>query len=372
MPSGGGIWHVTHYQERLEKDLNEIRSGLSDVAELVQEQIGDAVKALLDFNHGLASEVILRDRIVNRRTRRLDDLCHGFVVRHLPVGHHLRYVSAVLRLDVALERVGDYASTICRHALRCSGPPQEQIARDMERMAQQSRTCLAEALAAFQNEDADLAQKTLGLTYSMDAIHDDAFEDLSATGERDKLPLRDLFGFVRTLYVLLRVSDQAENVAHETLFATTGEPKEPKVYRIIFVDRANDCRALVAEAYARKTFSECGSFSSAGWDPADSIRPEALPFFEEHGFSTEDLHPKGLPDFMTEPVHYHVVIGLDEKAKEEVGELPYKTVFLNWDLGPCPFGNDDPNGMERLEGIYREIAARMRDLMEILVGRDAC
>ena len=64
------------------------------------------------------------------------------------------------------------------------------------------------------------------------------------------MPVRDLFGFGRTLYVLLRVSDQAENIAHETLFAASGEPKEPKVYRVVFVDRANDCRALVAEAYA--------------------------------------------------------------------------------------------------------------------------
>ena len=363
---------MTHYQKRLEMDLEEIRSGLKEVADLVQAQVGEAVKALLDFDHALAGEVILRDRIINRTTRKLDDLCHGFVVRHLPVGQHLRYASAVIRLDVALERIGDYAVTICRHALRCSGPPEASIARDIERMAQQARTCLSEALAGFQEQNSDVALKTLGLTYSMDAIHDDAFANLVTAGERDEVPVRDLFGFVRTLYVLLRVSDQAENVAHETLFAATGEPKEPKVYRVIFVDRSNDCRALVAEAYARKTFAECGSFTSAGWDPADTLRPEAIPFFQEHGFSMDGLAPKGLPDFMAEPVHYHVVIGLDDKAREMVGELPYKTVFLDWDLGPCPFGEHDPNALERLEGIYRQITSRMRDLMQILVGPDAC
>jgi phosphate transport system protein len=371
MPSGGRVSNVVHYQERLEKDLAEIRSGLKDVAELVQEQVGDAVKALLDFDSELANEVILRDRIVNRNTRNLDDLCHGFVVRHLPVGHHLRYVSAVLRLDVALERIGDYAVIVCRHTLRCSGPPSSLVARDIELLAQQARTCLAESLVAFHEESTDLARKTLGLTYNMDTIHDNAFEDLVATGERNNVPMRDLFGYIKTLYALLRVSDQAENIARETLFAVTGELKQPKVYRIIFVDRANDCRALVAEAYARKTYAHCGAFSSAGWEPADSIRSDAIPFFEQHGFSLEDLHPKGLPDFKAEPRHFHVVIGLDEKAREMVGELPYKTVFLNWDLGPCPLGRDDPKAMERLEGIYREIASRMRDLMQILVGPDA-
>ncbi len=151
--------------------------------------------------------------------------------------------------------------------------------------------------------------------------------------------------------MLLRVSDQAENIAQETLFAATGETKNPKVYRILFVDRANDCRSQLAEAYSRKTFPECATFSSAGWDPADSIRPEiaALPGgpWASH---RRTATPKRVPDLMAEPKHFHVVIGLDEKAREMIGELPYKTVFLNWDLGPCPFSENDPDATSDLRG----------------------
>jgi protein-tyrosine-phosphatase len=290
------------------------------------------------------------------------------VVRHLPVGHHLRYVSAVLRVGVALERIGDYAATVSRHALRCSGPPPELVARDMELLAHQARACLAEALQAFREESADLARRTMGLTYNMDSTHDKASEDLIATGERHNVPVRDLFGYVKALYVLLRVSDQAENIAQETLFAVTGETKNPKTYRILFVDRSNDCKSLLAEAYARKAFPESGSFSSAGWEPGDSVRPEALAFLAEHGFSLEGLRPKRIPELMAEPRHFHVAVGLDPEAREMVGELPYKTVFLNWDLGLCPFGE---GGAERAEEVYRQIASRLTELMLILRGEDA-
>jgi phosphate transport system protein len=359
---------MTHYQERLDKDLQEIRSGVQSAAELAQEQVGDAVKALLAFDLDLATRVILRDRIINRRTRSLDHLCHGFVIRHLPAGRHLRYISAVLRLGPALERIGDYAVTVSRHALRCSGPPPEHVARDIELLAHQARVCLAEALAAFQEESVNRASKTLGLTYNMDSTHDIASEELVATGERQNIPIRELLGYAKTLYVLLRVSDQAENIAQETIFAVTGETKNPKVYRILFVDRTNDCKSLMAEAYARKAFPDGGAFSSAGWDPATAVRPEARAFFEEHGFSLEGLHPKRLPELMAEPKHFHVVIGLDTEAREMVGALPYKTVFLNWDVGPCPFGE---GGTERAEEIYRDIASRLSELMQILRGVDA-
>ncbi len=362
---------MSHYEERLERDLQEIRSRLRAVADLVEEQVRDAVQALLTLDTELANRVVLQDRIVNRETRALDQRCHGFVVRHLPVAHHLRYVSAILRMDVALERVGDYAVTVCRHSLRCSMPPPPEIARDIELIAQQSRDSLAEALKSFHEEDTEIARRALGLTRPVDTTHDKAFEDLVSAGETHDQPVRDLFAYLRALYVLLRVSDQAENIAHETLFAVDGETKNPKVYRILFMDRGNDCRSQIAEAYSKKVFSECGEFTSGGWDPAASLRPEAIPFFEDHGLPLDGLHPKRVPDLMAEPKHYHVIVGLDEKSREMVGEVPYKTVFLNWDLGPCPFSQDDPEAMARLEGIYREITSRLRDLMEILRGPDA-
>jgi len=335
---------VTHYEERLERDLGEIRSRVRTVGDLIEDQVRDAIRTLLTMDPDLANQVILKDRIVNRETMVLDGLCHKFVVRHLPVAHHLRYASAVQRVAVELERVGDYAVTICRHSLRCATPPPERVAKDLDILGQQARFSLAEALKSFHDE---------------------------AEGEAKEEPIRDLFAYLRSLYVLLRVSDQAENIAHDVLFAATGEMKNPKVYRILFVDQANDCRSQLAEAYSRKTFPECATFMSSGWDPADSVHPEILPFLEEHGLSVEDPDPKAIPDLMSEPKHFHVVIGLDEKAREMVGELPYKTVFLNWDLGPCPFGRLDADPTQVLETMYRVIAGQMRDLMEVLRGPDA-
>jgi phosphate transport system protein len=319
----------------------------------------------------LANQVILKDRIVNRETRALDDLSHRFVVRHLPVAGHLRFASAVRSVAMELERVGDYAVTMCRHSLRCSTPPPERVAKDLDLLGQQARFSLSEALKAFYDSDVERARKALGLTAPLDTTHDSAFEDLVSEGEARSQPIRDLFAYLRSLYVLLRVSDQAENIAHDTLFAATGETKNPKVYRIFFVDRGNDCRSQLAEAYARRNYGDCGAYSSGGWDPSDDLRPELIPFLEGHGLQVENPVPKRIPDFMAEPRHFHVVIGLDAQAGEMIGELPYKTVFLNWDLGPCPFSEADPDAEKTFETMYRVIAGQMRDLMEVLRGSDA-
>ena len=47
----------------------------------------------------VANDVVLGDRRVNRKIRDIDHMCHAFIVRHAPSAGHLRYVSAVLRLE---------------------------------------------------------------------------------------------------------------------------------------------------------------------------------------------------------------------------------------------------------------------------------
>jgi protein-tyrosine-phosphatase len=238
-------------------------------------------------------------------------------------------------------------------------------------MGHQARFSLSEALQAFHDQDVDRARKALGMTAPLDTAHDGAFEALVEEGEARQEPVRDVFAYLRSLYVLLRVSDQAENIAHDALFSAAGETKEPKVYRILFVDQANDCRSQLAEALARKAYPDYATYASAGWEPADEIRPEVVPFLREHGLEIEDPRPKRVPNLLAEPKHYHVVIGLDDRARGMIGDLPYKTVFLNWNLGPCPFTDEDPEAIKTFEAMYRVIAGQMRDLMEVLRGPDA-
>ncbi len=361
---------MTHYQERLERDLNEIREKVLGVSCKVEDQVRDGIHAILTFEKDLAYRIILGDREVNRRILELDRLCHAFVVRHLPVAGHLRFVSAVLRLDVALERVGDYAVVACREAVRLSGPPPTTVARDIELISQQARRALSQALKAFHDNDLELARSTFGLAAQLDATYEKVFDDLIAAGERRERPLRDVFSMLRIMNVVQRVGDQAENIARETLFTVAGETKEPKTYRILFVDRRNDCESLMAEAYARKAFHEAGEYASAGWEPAAGTNPMLHRFLDRQGMDARGLSPKKLVPPKEEPRHYHVIIALEKGVREHLGQIPFKSVYLEWDLGLRPEHGEEALSDKRLQDLYETIAFRLRDLMETLRGSD--
>ena len=109
---------MTHYEERLEEDLAHLREGVVAVGEKVQHAMEHAVRALLQGDRELAYATVLGDLPINRDVRALDRQCHVFVARHLPSSGHLRFVSSVMRLNVALERIGDYAVAISREAVQ--------------------------------------------------------------------------------------------------------------------------------------------------------------------------------------------------------------------------------------------------------------
>jgi phosphate transport system protein len=314
----------------------------------------------------LANQVILGDRQVNRRIKELDNLCYAFIVRHAPSAGHLRFAAAVLRLDVALERVGDYASMIGREVVRLSGPPPGAVRRDVELISQQARHTLSQALQAFHHGDVGLARATQGLADQTDLTLETAIKELLAAGEKRELPLRDVFALQRIVNLIKRVAEQSENICEQAIFASTGETKPPKVFRILFVDEHNDRSSQIAEAYARKAFPESGVYESSGWNPTDALDPALIEFMDRRGVDIRPSVPTKLRPVADEPEHYNVIVSFSPGIRDHLGDIPYRTTLLEWRHGIEP-------GMApaTLEKLYQDLAGRVQDLMVTLAGPDA-
>ncbi|NUN53513.1 MAG: phosphate signaling complex protein PhoU, partial [Planctomycetaceae bacterium] len=277
---------MTHYEERLGRDLQVLREKVAALGLLLDAALGSAVRAFLERDRNLASETILGDQPVNRATRELDRLCHAFVVRHLPSAGHLRTISAVLRLSVALERVGDYAVSISREAVQSTSPTPVTVARDIEMMAEQARSVLRQSLKAFHEQSPDLARGTMAMETQNDTVYRKVYRDLLAEAESRDIPVRDTFAFLVILGRLERIADQAKNICEETIFAVTGEVKRARAFRILFIDDRNAGASLLAEAVARKAFPQGASYASAGWDPAPGADPAVLAFMDARGLGS--------------------------------------------------------------------------------------
>ncbi len=103
---------MSHFEQRLEADLEAIRDWVWALGSDVEQALRHAKQALLLRDEDLAYATVLGDGPINRKSRACDRMCHAFIARHLPGAGHLREIAATIRVNVALERIGDYAVTI--------------------------------------------------------------------------------------------------------------------------------------------------------------------------------------------------------------------------------------------------------------------
>jgi phosphate transport system protein len=359
---------VSHYEERLERDLAGIRQHVFKLGERVEESLKQAVEALIANDWDASNEVILGDMVINRSSRELDRTCHAFVVRHAPSAGHLRFVSSVLRISVALERMGDYAVTVSRENIQLTDPLPESVLSDVQLIAHQGWAMLDQALHAFVERDVDLARTTMGQTTQVELTFQKVYADLLAEGEREQHSVKDLFALLGVIASIGRVSDHAKNICEETVFTVTGETKEPKVFRILFVGRRNDSATQIAEAFARKAFPNSGRYESAGWDPADAVPSEFVDHLAEQGLDLSGLVPTPFETSAARLADYHVVVAMGEGVRERIPDVPYRTVVLHWDLPAPESGEDAGDGASRM---YRAVTEQVSSLMVSLRGPNA-
>jgi phosphate transport system protein len=356
------------YQERLEHDLQDIRRRVAELCATVDASVGDAICSLLKFDRGLAAHVILGDYAVNRETRAIDSLCHIFVALHLPSAGILRYISSVMRLTREVERVGDYAVGIAREAVQLTRQVPTDVARDFEMLASHSQHFLRQAMRSFNESNAELARATKETALQEHTTFDKVYGDLLSEGEKGSRSVKDLFALLFSFSRLVRISDQAKNICEETLFATTGEAKEPKVFRILFLDERNDFRSVMAEVIARKGFPGSGHYESAGWRAAERVRPEVVEFLDRHCPDISELAPSAVRTAHAELAAHHVIVSLEGDARAHLPEIPFHTAFLEWDLGPAPGNADVQLDEAQLEDTYKDLSLRIRELMTTLYG----
>lgn len=360
---------MTHFEERLDRDLSRIRKHVSDMAGLVETSTKNAMHALQTGNKQLAAATVLGDHAVNRAMRDIDQLCHRFIALHLPSAGHLRLLSSVIRANIELERIGDYAVTIAREALQLSAPPTGTMAHELERVGNETQLMLRQSIQAFNELNAEMARSTMVMEEQMENDLDIIYAELMANDDHEAV--KNLLAIFAVFTQLKRVADQAKNLCEEAVFAAIGDTKAPKVFKVLFVDEDNSCLSQMAEAIARKNYPGSGYYTSAAKKAAGNLNPTMVEFLDSHGISTTELKAKAIDLTPLELTTHHVIVSLQGPVSSYFENIPFHTTPLEWDIGEPPGSEENEETTRRLEEVYREIALQVRDLMELLRGEEA-
>jgi phosphate transport system protein len=362
---------VTHYEETLQRDIERIRSKIRQMGSLAEAALKTSMRALTERNRQTAYSVVVRDQRIDELEKEIDRLCLEFIVRQQPVAGTLRFAYATIKINLELERVGDYAESIARQILNVCGSdtpsvPSERIAE----IANLAIPMLHDSVSAFVNQDPNLARKAMAAEEAVDRLRHRSNNELVRALQEGKLPVETLMALMNIINRFERVADQAMSICQEALYAYTGEyTKHPgtDVFRVLFVDQHNSCRSQLAEAVGRGLNQPQFVFASAGLDPKE-VDPGTVSFLREKGVDISRQTPRAVAQ-VPNIEHFQVIVALSEEARQSFPDPPTKVVCLDWSVRDPSAVKGTPSEVKAAyEETYDFLRAHLRDLVEAILG----
>jgi hypothetical protein len=271
-------------------------------------------------------------------------------------------MAATMRVNIILERIGDYAVTISRESLQLNKQLPHRFVMQIDMLGDESLQILHDARTAFRDNNAEAARALMQtakmIEHKMDAIYEDLFSADDVLAARTALTVFVVFNLLK------RVADQAKNVCDQTVYAVRGVGKTPKVFNILFLHGENADPAHLAVSVGRKFFPATATFSAAGRFTGKTLSPALEAFLIATGLPEERLESQALAGLQHDLSAYDIVISLEGPVKEYIPQLPFHTSALEWTLPESVTAGDYH---ER----YRVLLEEISSLVNMLSGEQA-
>lgn len=209
-------------RHHFEEGLGAIKQRLLGMGGQVEVRLTEAIQALMERRPELAERVARGDGEINRLQVEIDDRCLKLLALQQPMASDLRFITAAMKINADLERIGDQAVNIAQNALKVITQPPLRPLIDIPRMAELALHMTRDALDAFVRRDAELARKVLLRDDEVDNLKDHVFRVLLTHMMADPGTIERALGLILISRNLERIADHATNVAEDVIFLVEG------------------------------------------------------------------------------------------------------------------------------------------------------
>ena len=215
-------------RNRFDRQLVQLNNELIEMGGMIEKAISDTVKALVNQDIELASNVIEYDEEIDHQDREIEQLCLKLLLQQQPVAKDLRLISAALKMITDMERIGDHATDISEITIELSKESYIKKLDHIQQMAKETMVMLVQSVEAFVNKDMDKARTVI--------VHDDVVDDLFNKVKAELIAMihEDVNAGEQASDLLMaakyfeRIGDHATNISEWVIFSITGQHPDDK------------------------------------------------------------------------------------------------------------------------------------------------
>ena len=189
---------------------------------LVESAVYRSVQGVVEKNEELAQEVLKKEGRINELEIEIDDLAISLLALQAPLAADLRLVTAAIKINNDLERMGDLSVSIAQSAVALMKEPVIRPLIDIPHIAGLAQSMVRKALDAFVNRDADLARSVLASDDAVDNMRTASYHELISFMESNPRQIGQALYLLSVVRNLERIADHATNIAEDVLFLVKG------------------------------------------------------------------------------------------------------------------------------------------------------
>jgi phosphate transport system protein len=205
-------------ERHFETDIQSLKNRLLTMGALVEERVHGALIALIQRDVPGAEKIIAGDQDVNDLQIEIDDRCLKLLALQQPMASDLRLITAAMKINADLERIGDQAVNIAENAVKVLDKPALKPILDLPRMAEIAEAMTRDSLDAFVRKDVALARSVLARDDEVDQLKDHIFRVLLTYMMADPGTIERALSLILVSRNLERIADHATNIAEDVIF----------------------------------------------------------------------------------------------------------------------------------------------------------
>lgn len=212
-----------HTSHTYNQELEVVRTHVLQMGGLVEEQLSNAVKALLEKDSELGAEVARNDYKVNKLEVAIDEECARIIARRQPAAVDLRLILTIIKSITDLERIGDEAEKIGRYAAEASEQLDTNLMLALRHLCEHVKLMLRDTLDAFARVDATRAMQVSETDLEIDREFEAIYRQLITLMMEDPRNIKQSLNVVWCARALERIGDHCCNVCEYVIYLVNGK-----------------------------------------------------------------------------------------------------------------------------------------------------
>jgi phosphate transport system protein len=206
-----------------DRDLENLKTRVLRMGGTVEDLIARCIESLRNRDHEMATQALAIEEEIDSEEVVIEEDCLKLIALYQPVAGDLRFITAVLKINAELERMGDLASHISERARALSRQPEIVLPPDLTAMAKDVQTMVRRSMESLISQDSKIAIEVLQADDTVDEHHRRMYSQVVADIHADPSRTESMLQILSVSRYLERIGDSATNIAEDVYYLVEGK-----------------------------------------------------------------------------------------------------------------------------------------------------